>query len=203
LPQYPHPHCRDTSPCDRSIAPTFVSQWERMLLADEYSICKIRAICEKQETNSPGIASTFKTTIMISIHPYLNFQGNTEEAMNFYKSVFGGSFKAFQRFNDSPGHEKMPKHEQTMIMHASLPLGNGILMATDALESMGHEVRPGNNIYLSIITESEDEADRLFEGLSKGGKIEMPIGKTFWGAYFGICMDKFQVQWMITYEETK
>jgi PhnB protein len=140
---------------------------------------------------------------MISIHPYLNFQGNTEEAMNFYKTVFGSNFSAFQRFNDSPGHEKMPKSEQSMIMHAALPLGKSMIMATDALESMGQVVNPGNNIYLSVITESQAEADRLFEGLSAGGKIEMPIGRAFWGAYFGICIDKFQVQWMITYEEPK
>lgn len=140
---------------------------------------------------------------MISIHPYLNFQGNTEEAMNFYRSVFGSSFKAFQRFNDSPGHEKMAKNEQSMIMHASLPIGNGIIMATDALESMGQTVNFGNNIYLSLVTDSEEEADRLFDRLSDGGKVEMPMSKMFWGAYFGICVDKFKVQWMVTHEAPK
>ena len=138
---------------------------------------------------------------MINVNPYLNFMGNTEEAMNFYKSVFGGEFTALQRFKDVPGYEKMPKHEQEMIMHASLPLGkNNALMATDTLESMEQSLRPGNNFYISINTESEQETEKLFKGLSAGGKIEMPLNKTFWGSYFGMCVDTFGVQWMINYE---
>lgn len=139
---------------------------------------------------------------MLSINPYLNFSGKTEEAMNFYRSVFGGEFTTFKRFNESPGHEKMPKEEQEKIMHASLPMGkvNGI-MATDTLESMEQSLVTGNNIYICINTESEEESNRLFEGLSKGGKIEIPMNKTFWGAYFGICVDRFGVPWMINYEE--
>lgn len=137
---------------------------------------------------------------MISINPYLNFMGNTAEAMNFYKSVFGGEFTSFQQFKNSPGHEKMPKNEQEMVMHSSLPLGKNVLMATDTLESMGQSITMGNNFYMCINTESEEETDRFFKQLSEGGKIEMPLNKTFWGAYFGMCVDKFGVQWMLSYD---
>ncbi|TDW97198.1 VOC family protein [Dinghuibacter silviterrae] len=137
---------------------------------------------------------------MIAATHYLNFPGNTEEAMNFYKSVFGGEFIAFHRFKDSPGFEKMPKHEQNMIMHASLPLGKGLLMATDTLDSMEQTLTPGNNYHIVVHTESEEETNTLFKGLSAGGKIEMPLNKTFWGAYFGMCRDKFGIQWMLSYD---
>ena len=138
---------------------------------------------------------------MISINSYLNFMGNTEEAMKYYKSVFGVDFTTFQRFNDSPGHEKMPKDEQEKIMHASLPMGgHNALMATDALESMGQTIVMGNNFYIVVNTESEDETDRFFNRLADGGKVQMPVNKTFWGAYCGMCQDKFGVQWMITYD---
>lgn len=138
---------------------------------------------------------------MISINPYLNFMGNTEDAMNFYKSVFGVEFTAFSRFNESPGHEKMPVNEQSMIMHASLPMGpNNSIMATDALESMGMEITMGNNFYINIATESIEETDRIFNGLVDGGKIEMPLNQTFWGAYCGMCCDKFGIQWMVNFD---
>src|ERR1700744_1825091 len=101
---------------------------------------------------------------MLNVNPYLNFPGTTEEAMNFYKAVFGGEFVTFARFSDSPGHEKMPKAEQNMIMHASLPLGGGhVLMATDAIDSMGQSIVMGNNFYINLSTESEAETDRLFK----------------------------------------
>ncbi len=138
---------------------------------------------------------------MTHFNPYLNFNGNTEEAMNFYRSVFGTEFTALHRFKDSPGFEKMPKHEQDKIMHASLPLTkNNVLMATDVLGSMGQKLTMGNNFYICLHTESEKETEKLFLGLSAGGKIEMPLNQTFWGAYCGMCRDKFGVQWMITYQ---
>ncbi len=140
---------------------------------------------------------------MISINPYLNFAGNTAAAMRFYKSVFGVEFTAFHHFYDSPGHEKMPKHEQGMVMHASLPMGKyNALMATDALESMGMTLTMGNNFHICVNTENEAETERYFNALSEGGKIEMPLNNTFWGAYCGMCRDKFGVQWMITYQQT-
>jgi PhnB protein len=138
---------------------------------------------------------------MISINPYLSFMGNAEEAMNFYKSVFGGEFASFLRFSDSPDHEKIPKSEHSRIMHASLPLGAGhVLMAADTLESIGQTLTIGNNIRISINPESEEETNRLFNALSEGGGIEMPLTKTFWGSYFGLCVDKFGIQWMFNFD---
>jgi PhnB protein len=137
---------------------------------------------------------------MISTNPYFNFQGNTGEAMNFYKSVFGGEFTIYHRFKDMPGCEKMPPDEQEKFMHISLTTPKGhIFMATDALESMDQKIIFGNNCHTIIHTESEAETDKLFNGLSLGGKVEMPVNKTFWGAYCGMCRDKFGVQWMVNY----
>ena len=135
---------------------------------------------------------------MLAANPYLHFMGNTEKAMKFYKSVFGGEFTIFQRFKDVPGSERMPSHEQDMIIHISLALEIGIvLMATDALESMGQKVSEGNNFHICIQAESVAETDRLFGELSKGGAVEMPLNETMWGAYFGMVKDKFGIQWMI------
>ena len=140
---------------------------------------------------------------MVTINPYLNFICKTEEAFNFYKSVFGGKFTAFQRFKDVPGGEKMARADQEMIMHVSLPIGNGnILMGTDALESMGQSLIAGNNFYISIATESEAEADEVFNSLAEGGQITMPLDKAFWGAYFGMLIDRFGIQWMVNYDAT-
>jgi PhnB protein len=138
---------------------------------------------------------------MATVNPYLNFNGNTEEAFDFYKSVFGTEFSGLVRFKDSPGGDKMPASAQDKIMHVSLPVGNGVvLMATDMLESMGHKLTTGNNFSLSITPESEDEALRFFNGLSAGGKVEAPFEKAFWGAYFGMFSDKFGIRWMINYD---
>ena len=138
---------------------------------------------------------------MATVNPYLNFSGNTEEAFNFYKSVFGGEFITLQRFKDTPEASKASANDQGKIMHVSLPIGKGnILMGSDALESMGQSLTTGNNFYLSISTESEEEANKLFNGLSAGGRITMPMEKTFWGAYFGMLNDKFGVQWMVNYD---
>lgn len=138
---------------------------------------------------------------MATINPYLNFNGNTEEAFNFYKSVFGGEFAMVMRFKDTPEAGKMPADAADKIMHIALPIGNGnVLMATDALESLGQKLTTGNNFYISISTETKEEADRLYNKLSIGGKIEMPIGDAFWGAYFGMFTDKFGVQWMVSYD---
>jgi len=138
---------------------------------------------------------------MATINPYLNFPGNTEEAFNFYKSVFGGEFITLQRFKETPEAGKVPANEQDKIMHIALPIGNGnILMATDALESMGQTLTPGNNFSIAIQAESEEEADKLFNGISAGGQVTVPLEKAFWGAYFGMCTDKFGIQWMVNYD---
>lgn len=138
---------------------------------------------------------------MATVNPYLNFKGNTEEAFNFYKSVFGGEFISLQRFKDTPEADRVAPEDRDKIMHIAMPIGKGnILMATDALESMGHPLTMGNNFYLSITAGSETEADKLFNGLSVGGKITVPLEKAFWGAYFGMFTDKFGVQWMVNYD---
>lgn len=138
---------------------------------------------------------------MANLYPYLNFNGNTEEAFLFYKSVFGGEFTAFQRFKDvpdSPNFENMSESDKEKIMHVVLPIGNhGKIMATDVLTEMGQTEVSGNNISLSIDVENLAEGHHIFDGLSVGGKIEMPFGLTFWGAYFGILIDKFGIQWMV------
>ncbi len=137
----------------------------------------------------------------VTINPYLNFDGNTEQAFNFYKSVFGGEFLTIQRMKDTPEASKVPDNEKDRIMHVALPIGkNAILMASDVLESMVHKVSPGNNFYISVSTESEKEAEKIFNGLSAGGKITMALEKTFWGSYFGMLKDKFGVQWMVSYD---
>lgn len=142
---------------------------------------------------------------MSTINPYLNFPGNTEEAFTFYQSVFGGEFVGgISRFKDTPEADKLSKEEQEKVMHIALPVGNGqMLMATDALESMGQSVTVGNNMYISIHPESKAEADRLFKGLSEGGEIEMDLQDTFWGGYFGSFTDKFGINWMVHYQENQ
>ncbi len=137
---------------------------------------------------------------MVTINPYLNFPGNTEEAFNFYRSIFGGEFAGLTRFKDIEDGSKLNSKEKEMLMHISLPIGKGnTLMATDALESMGHKLNPGNNFSLSVETESKEEADKIFKGLSEGGKVTMPQAETFWGSYFGMVNDKFGIQWMVGY----
>ena len=138
---------------------------------------------------------------MATINPYLNFPGTTEEAFNFYKSVFGGEFTVLQRFKDTPQADQVPANEQDKIMHVSLPIGSGnVLMASDNLESMGRPQTAGNNFSISVNADSEAEADKLFNGLAAGGKVTMPLQKTFWGAYFGMLTDKFGIQWMVNYD---
>jgi PhnB protein len=141
---------------------------------------------------------------MKAIDPYLNFNHETEEAFLFYKSVFGGEFSSVQRFKDMPGAEKILPHEANKILHIALPLGKGgVLMGSDALESMGRKVVSGNNVHLMIDVVSEAEAEKLFRGLSVGGKVQMALQKTFWGALYASFTDKFGIQWMINYSETR
>jgi PhnB protein len=141
---------------------------------------------------------------MAAINPYLNFNGNTEEAFNFYKSVFGGEFLTIMRFKDNAECGQMAEADKERIMHIALPIGNGdVLMATDSLESMGQKLTAGNNFYIAIAPESKEEAEKLFNGLSAGGKIEMPLQDMFWGAYYGSFTDKFGVQWMVNYDKNR
>lgn len=137
---------------------------------------------------------------MKSVAIYLNFQGNTEEAFNFYKSVFGTEFTGIYRFKDTPAKDQMPADVHDKIMHISLPITKDVsLFGTDAIESMGQHLNMGNNVYVYLDVESEAEADDLFKKLSEGGKVEMAPAKQFWGAYYSSFADKFGLQWMISY----
>jgi PhnB protein len=136
---------------------------------------------------------------MASINPYLTFNGNCEEAFNLYKKVFGGEFNVISRFKDMPPMPGMdiPEQLQNRIMHVSLPISKEtVLMASDANPAMG-EVKIGQNISLSVNTETIAEADSIFSALSVGGKVTMPIAKAFWGAYFGMLIDPFGIIWMV------
>ncbi len=139
---------------------------------------------------------------MFILNPYLNFNGNAEQAFNFYKSVFGGEFSSFMRMGDVPDSPyELSAEDQQKIMHVALPLGRGnTLMASDIIESAGHQRVQGNNIYLGINTTDEAEARRLFEGLSVNGQIETPLEEMFWGALFGSFTDQFGIKWMINCE---
>ena len=143
---------------------------------------------------------------MAQVNTYLNFPRNTEETFNFYKSVFGGEFVGgIQRFRDVPQQENMPAladEDKDLVMHVALPILNGhVLMGTDAPESMGFKVNFGNNVYISLNPDTRQETRRLFDALSKGGKVEMDLQDMFWGDYYGSCTDKYGVQWMFNCAE--
>lgn len=141
---------------------------------------------------------------MARVSTYLNFKGKTEEAFRFYKSVFGGEFiGTINRFGDIPPCEGMPvfsDEDKKLVMHMELEILAGhILMGTDAPESMGFKLVMGNNVHINLEPDTKEEADRLFNLLSDGGKIEMPLQDTFWGAYYGSFRDKYEIQWMVNY----
>lgn len=136
---------------------------------------------------------------MATLNPYLSFKGNAEEAFNFYKSVFGGEFSAVMRFSEMPPEHKMPESEQNKIMHISMPVGQTVLMGCDVPEVFGNPL-VGTNFNVSISADSKAEADKLFNGLVAGGKVTMPIGDAFWGSYFGMLTDRFDIQWMVSYD---
>ncbi len=138
---------------------------------------------------------------MAKVSTYLNFSRQTEEAFNFYKSIFGGEFVGgIHRFAEIPPQEGQPamsEEDKNLVMHIVLPITGGhMLMGTDAPESMGFKVQTGNNIYINLEPDTRLETKHLFEGLSSGGKIEMELQEMFWGDYYGSCKDKYGVQWM-------
>ena len=141
---------------------------------------------------------------MAAINPYLMFNGTCEEAFLFYKSVFGGEFPYIGKYKDAPAEEgeQLSEEAQNKVMHVSLPIGNTILMGSDSHPRYG-DVSFGDNFSISINAESTEEADRIFNGLSAGGHVEMPMNKTFWGAYFGMFKDKFGVNWMVNFDENE
>jgi len=140
---------------------------------------------------------------MAKVSIYLNFQGNTEEAFNFYKTVFNTEFSMpIMRIKDMPpmeGAPKLPENEMNAVMHVSMPiLGGTLLMGTDMLESMGQKLIEGNNVTISLDTDSKEETDRLFKALSEGGSDIAPMRQEFWG-YWGCCKDKFGTRWMFNF----
>jgi PhnB protein len=139
---------------------------------------------------------------MAQINPYLHFNGNAEEAFTFYKSVFGGEFAMISRFKDfsNPDHP-ISESEANRIMHIALPIGkHNVLMGSDTPESMGKHNENENRSKISISAETKEEADQLFNGLSEGGKIEMPIADSPWGSYFGMFRDKFGFEWIVDFD---
>ena len=143
---------------------------------------------------------------MTLVNVYLTFNGNCEEAFNFYKSVFGGDFPYMGRFKDMPadGGKKIPDADANKIMHVSLPISKEtMLMGSDVGGEWAPHYSAGNNFTISINTDSKNEADRLFNGLSSGGMVTMPMDKTFWGDYFGMFTDKFGINWMVSFNEAR
>ncbi|MCC7025866.1 MAG: VOC family protein [Saprospiraceae bacterium] len=142
---------------------------------------------------------------MATVNIYLTFNGNCLEAFNFYKSVFGGDFPYVGKFNEMPPQEGMPPmsaEDGEKIMHISLPISTEtMLMGSDTGGEWSSNFSIGNNFSISVNTQSTQEADQLFNGLSLDGQITMPLAKTFWGSYFGMLTDKFGINWMVSFDE--
>lgn len=138
---------------------------------------------------------------MAVINPYINFNGNAEEAFHFYKSVFGGAFTTVVRFIDMPSFDyPIPKHEENKLMHIALPIGNNFLMGSDVPESMGDLKENENRSKIAISAESREEADKLYSGLSVGGQIEVALQDSPWGSYFGMFRDQFGIEWTVDFD---
>ncbi len=138
---------------------------------------------------------------MALINPHINFNGNAEEAFTFYKSVFGGEFSKVMRFKDLSGPDfQVSPDEENKIMHIALPIGKNTLMGNDVPEFMGRTNENENRSKIAISAESREEAERLFNGLSAGGKVEMPIAESPWGSYFGMFRDKYGIEWMVNFD---
>lgn len=163
---------------------------------DQYLEAQFKLRTENKRSNAVRVCS------------YLNFPGNTEEAFLFYKSVFKTDFsgKGIQRFGDIPqdsNHPPVADAVKKMVLHVELPItGNHVLMATDSPKEMGFTVTQGNNMHISIEPETREEAKRIFDELSAGGNISMPLQDMFFGAYFGSFTDKYGINWMINYQNT-
>lgn len=141
---------------------------------------------------------------MTTINPYINFNGNAEAAFNFYKSVFGGEFTKLVRFKDFSSPEfPIAAAKADKIMHIALPIGDNILMGNDVPESMGRLNENENRSKIAISAKSKTEADRIFNGLSQGGTIEMPIMDSPWNTYFGMFRDKYGIEWMVEFDGAK
>ena len=134
----------------------------------------------------------------MSLNIYLNFNGNCREAFEFYRSVFGGTFQAFETFAQGPEDMQLADDEKDNVMHVSLPIGDSVLMGSDS-SSFGPPLSIGNNFSVSIDGESREQCDELFAKLSEGGTVTMPLEEMFWGSYFGMLTDRFDINWMVSY----
>lgn len=133
---------------------------------------------------------------MAAINPYLHFNGNTEEAFNFYASVFGGS-PNIVRYKEAPQDAKMEGADDEKVMHVALPIGDSTMLMGSDLPTAYGTATPGNNFFISYSTDGDDEAEKIFKALSAGGQVMMPMEKTFWASRFGMCKDRFGIQWMV------
>ncbi|WP_421752122.1 VOC family protein [Croceimicrobium sp.] len=139
---------------------------------------------------------------MTTVNVYLTFNGNCEEAFNFYRSVFGGEFAMFSRFNEMPADEgnQMPEEEGNRIMHVGLPISKEtMLMGSDTGGEWAANFKAGTNFSISVSTDSREKADQFFNDLAVEGQVIMPMNDTFWGDYFGMCVDQFGINWMVGY----
>ncbi len=150
----------------------------------------------REREESMRLRTNVKTNV------YLNFNGNTEGAFKYYRSVFGSEFTALQRYENMPQSEmSISPDEKEKILHIALPIGGGVvLMGSDVPQSMSSSFIQGNNVYISLHPQSKKDAEMLYQKLSEGGKVEMPLGKTFWGAYYASFLDKYNIGWMINYQ---
>ncbi len=138
---------------------------------------------------------------MAQINPHINFNGNAEEAFNFYKSVFGGEFSKVMRFKEMASDEfPVPENEANKIMLIALPIGKSFLLANDVPESMGRTNENENRSKISINAESKEEAEKIYNGLSVGAEIEYPLTEGPWGSYFAMFRDKYGIEWMLEYD---
>jgi PhnB protein len=139
---------------------------------------------------------------MAHINPYIHFNGNAEEAFTFYKSVVGGAFTKIMRYKEVASDQfPIPENEANRIMHIVLPIGkSSALKGSDTLAMMGQVTENDNRNSISVSTDSREEADKLFNGLSEGGKVEMPMADGPFGAYFGMFTDKYGIEWMVEFE---
>lgn len=140
---------------------------------------------------------------MATINPYINFNGNAEEAFSFYKSVFGGEFGSVVRFKDLEGPEfPVPENEANKIMRITLPIGGNTLIANDVPESLGPVSENENRSKIAISAATKEEADKLFQGLSDGGAVEMPMAESPWGTYFAMFRDKYGIEWTVEFNQS-
>jgi PhnB protein len=133
----------------------------------------------------------------MDLNIYLNFNGNCREVFDYYKATFGGDFLVFQTFADGPDDMQVPEADLDKVMHISYPIGDSVLMGSDTVEAFGGKAIEGNNFSISCVPDSREECDRIFTALSDGGIVKMPMAETFWGSYFGMCQDRFGINWMI------